>query len=63
LVATEFAFESALFFFTKNKLWAIADKGVNANTILEITKRVNGGTHGLDDRTVKTNQYYSWLKS
>jgi len=63
LVATEFAFESALFFFTKNKLWAIADKGVNANTILEITKKVNGGTHGLDDRTVKTNQYYSWLKS
>ena len=63
LVATEFAFESALFFFTKNKLWEIADKGVNANTILEITKRVNGGTHGLDDRTVKTNQYYSWLKS
>ena len=63
LVATEFAFESALFFFTKNKLWDIADKGVNANTILDITKRVNGGTHGLADRTSKTNQYYSWLKS
>ena len=63
LVATDFAFESAIFFFDKNKLWGIADKGVNTDTILSITKRVNGGTHGLDDRTVKTNQFYAWLKS
>jgi putative chitinase len=63
LVATDFSFESAIFFFDKNKLWDIADKGVNTDTILSITKRVNGGTHGLDDRTVKTNQFYAWLKS
>ena len=63
LVATDFSFESAIFFFDKNKLWDIADKGVNTDTILSITKRVNGGAHGLDDRTVKTNQFYAWLKS
>ena len=63
LVATDYSFESAIFFFTKNKLWEIADKGVNPETILAITKRVNGGTHGLDDRTAKTNQFYAWLKS
>ena len=63
LAATDFSFESAIFFFDKNKLWDIADKGVNTDTILSITKRVNGGTHGLDDRTVKTNQFYAWLKS
>ena len=63
LVATDFSFESAIFFFDKNKLWDIADKGVNTDTILSMTKRVNGGTHGLDDRTVKTNQFYAWLKS
>ena len=63
LVANELSFESAMFFFDKNNLWAIADKGVNSDTILAITKRINGGTNGLDDRTAKTNQYYGWLKS
>jgi len=61
LVAENFSFESAMFFFTKNKLWDIADKGVDNNTILAITKRINGGTHGLDDRIEKTLRYYNWL--
>lgn len=62
LVATEFAFESAIFFFDKNKLWDICDKGVNKDTILALTKRINGGTHGLADREEKTLKYYSYLK-
>jgi putative chitinase len=62
LVATEFAFESAIFFFDRNKLWDICDKGVNADTILAITKRINGGTHGLDDRKEKTLKYHGWVK-
>ena len=62
LVATEFAFESAIFFFDRNKLWDICDKGVNDDTILAITKRINGGTHGLDDRKEKTKKYYGWVK-
>lgn len=61
LVATEFAFDSALFYFEKNKLWAIADKGVNDDTILQITKRVNGGTNGLSERVAYTKKFYSWL--
>lgn len=61
LVATEYAFESAIFFFDKNKLWAICDKGVNDANILSLTKRINGGTNGLDDRAVKTKLYYEWL--
>lgn len=63
LVATEFAFESALYFFESNKLWAITDKGVNAETILALTKRINGGTNGLDHRTELTNKFYAWLQS
>jgi putative chitinase len=63
LVANEFAFESALYFFESNKLWAITDKGVNAETILALTKRINGGTNGLDHRTELTNKFYGWLKS
>ena len=62
LVATEFAFESAIFFFDRNKLWDICDKGVNKDTILALTKRINGGTHGLADREEKTLKYHGYLK-
>jgi putative chitinase len=61
LVATELAFESALWFFDKNKLWGICDQGVNDAAILALTKRINGGTHGLDDRKLKTKKYAAWL--
>ena len=62
LVATEFAFESTIFFFDRNKLWDICDKGVNKDTILALTKRINGGTHGLADREEKTLKYHGYLK-
>ncbi len=60
-VADEYAFESAKYFFDKNKLWGICDQGITDATILALTKRINGGTHGLDDRKAKTKLYYSWL--
>ena len=60
IVATELAFESALWFFNKNGLFAIADKGVTDAVIGQITRRVNGGTHGLDDRIKKTKQFANW---
>ena len=60
LVVGELAFESALWFFRKNGLLAIADKGVTDAVITQISKRVNGGTHGLDDRLKKTKQYANW---
>jgi putative chitinase len=62
LVATTYAFESAMFFFDKNKLWDICDKGVSKETILALTKRINGGTHGLADREEKTIKYYGYVK-
>ena len=62
MVADEYAFESAMFFFDKNKLWDICDKGVNSNTILKLTKRINGGTNGLTHRSVLTNKYYKLIK-
>jgi putative chitinase len=61
LVATELGFESALWFFDANKLWGICDQGVNDAAILQLTKRINGGTHGLDDRKLKTKKYAAWL--
>jgi putative chitinase len=62
LVATEYAFESAIFFFDKNSLWSICDKGVTKDTILALTKRINGGTHGLADREEKSFKYYTYVK-
>jgi putative chitinase len=61
LVGTELAFESGMWFFDRNKLWAICDKGITDDAILALTKRVNGGTHGLDDRSARTKQYAEWL--
>jgi putative chitinase len=62
LVATDYAFEAALFFFTRNKLWSICDGGVNDDAIKALTKRVNGGYNGLEDRESLTKRYYNWLK-
>lgn len=62
IVATELSFESALFFFDKNRLWDICDQGVTDPAILSLTKKINGGTHGLDDRSEKTKQYFTWVK-
>jgi len=63
IVSTDYSFESALFFFDKNKLWSICDQGVNEATILALTKRVNGGTNGLEDRKAKTLKYYGYVKA
>jgi putative chitinase len=62
LVANEYAFESAMFFFDKNKLWDICDKGVDDATITALTKRINGGTNGLDHRKSLTLKYHGYVK-
>jgi len=61
LIETDYAFETAYWFFEKNRLFKIADEGVNTDTIEKITKRVNGGYHGLQDRMDQTNKIYGWL--
>jgi putative chitinase len=61
LVEEEYAFETALWYFNKNELFKIADKGVNEDVIKKITRKINGGYHGLDDRINKTKKIYRWL--
>ena len=60
-IASELAMDSAIFFFEKNGLFALADEGVTDEVIKKITRRVNGGYHGLDDRKEKTKKIYGWL--
>lgn len=61
LVATKYPLASAAFFFEKNKLWDICDKGATTEVVTLVTKRVNGGTHGLEDRLSKFNSFNSIL--
>lgn len=63
LVAGKYALASAAFFFNSNKLWAICDRGADAATVTAVTKRVNGGTIGLQDRIKHFKEYYHLLTS
>jgi putative chitinase len=61
LVATQYPLLSAAWFFHKNGLNTIADKGADDATVTAVTKRVNGGTIGLPDRIKHFKEYYSLL--
>lgn len=60
IVATKYYFESAIFFFANNKLFDLCNK-VDDTSIINVTKRVNGGVNGLQDRALKTKQFYKLL--
>lgn len=60
-VATQFPMLSAAWFFHKNGLHKIADEGSTDIVVTKITKRVNGGTIGLQDRIKHFNEYYKLL--
>jgi len=61
LVATKFALASAAFFFKKNGLWAICDQGSSDEVVTKLTKRINGGTIGLDSRKKEFKEFYHLL--
>ena len=61
-VATDYPLLSAAWFFTKNGLDKLSDLGSNDDVVEKITRRVNGGTNGLEDRIKHFNEYYSLLK-
>lgn len=62
LVATKYPLMSAGWFFHKNGLHKIADKGATDAVVTEVTKRVNGGTIGLVDRLKHFKEYHNLLK-
>jgi putative chitinase len=52
---------SAAYFFQKTKLWDICDQGSDETVVTKVSKRVNGGTNGLEDRKKKFKNFWSIL--
>lgn len=61
LVAIKYPLTSAAFFFHKNKLWDICDKGHSHDIVAAVSKRVNGGVIGLEDRIKHFEEYNNLL--
>lgn len=61
LVSDQYALLSAAWFWHSRSLNTLADKGNSDAVVTEITKKVNGGTLGLDDRIKHFNMYYVLL--
>ena len=61
LVATKYPLLSAAWFWNSRSLNALADKGATVADVTAITKKVNGGTHGLDDRIGKFKTFNAAL--
>ncbi len=59
LVATQYPLASAGFFFNENNIWTVCDDGSSDTVITAVTRKVNGGTNGLADRTNLFNEYYA----
>lgn len=63
IISTKYPLASAAYFFNSNNLWSSCDKGSSVDIITEVTRRVNGGTNGLNDRIKYFNEIYKRLTS
>jgi putative chitinase len=60
-VARKYPLVSAAWFWSINSINAVADKGIDQQTIADVTKKVNGGYNGLADRQTQTLKYWNIL--
>lgn len=61
LVATKYPLLSAAWFWQKAGLNALADQGATDAVVEKVSRRVNGGTNGLDDRLKQFRKYHAIL--
>lgn len=62
LVATKYPLLSAAWYWNSRSLNVNSDKGESDAIVTEVTKKVNGGIIGLDDRIKHFKEFYSLLK-
>ena len=62
LVATKYPLLSAAWFWNSRGLNVLSDKGATDADVTAITKKVNGGTIGLDDRIKHFKEFHALLK-
>lgn len=63
LVAIKYPLLSAAWFFHKTNINKISDTGSSDAVVTLVTKKVNGGTNGLNDRLKYFKKYYALLNS
>jgi len=61
LVSDKYPLLSAAWFWGSNNLNLLADQGSEEDVVKKITRRVNGGYHGLEDRLHHFNEFYGLL--
>ena len=61
LVSKKYPLLSAAWFWDSRSLNQLADKGASDDVVTKITKKINGGSHGLDDRIKRFKNYYALL--
>lgn len=61
VIADKYPLLSAGWYWNVNNINALADKGKDKNTVLLVTKKINGGTIGYDQRLEEFNKIYSLL--
>lgn len=61
LVSKEYPLLSAVFYFDKNNLLSLCDRGSTIKDITVVTRAINGGLHGIDDRIKLFNFFFKLL--
>jgi putative chitinase len=61
LVADKYSVTSAAWFFSKHGINEVADRGADDSVVKSVTKIVNGGTNGLQERINYFHKFYSLL--
>ena len=62
LVSDVYPLTSALWFFIHNTIFALCDNGISENTNARVTKAVNGGLNGVDERYDLLLKYAQLIK-
>lgn len=63
LVATKYPLLSAAWFWNSRNLNNVADRGFSDSVVEQVTRVVNGGRHGIEDRIARFKRFHQLLGS